>query len=349
MSKSLNDIALNITEDEYRNDGCMHYSTLATYERGGFGSIETLGERKESDSLTFGSAVDALITGGQAEFDTHFIVAEFPKIEPAVISIIKTLFDRYKEQYRSLTDIPNEDIISLTEEVAYQSRWKPETRATVIREKGAEYYNLLKIAEDKTILSTEMYNDVMASVRALKESPATRWYFMDDNPFDDSLERVYQPKFRASFDGVEYSCMMDLVVVDHANKVIYPCDLKTSSHTEYDFFHSFIQWSYYIQAAEYAAILKANIEKDDYFKDFKMMPYRFIVVNKKTLNPLVWEWAYTYCGITVEIPTNGKTLRLRNFREIGKELHQYLEDKAVVPEGIILEGTNDIEAWIKKM
>ena len=49
----------------------------------------------------------------------------------------------------------------------------------------------------------------MDCVDALKGSDATKWYFAPDDPFDDSIERLYQGKFRATFDGLEYSCMAD--------------------------------------------------------------------------------------------------------------------------------------------
>jgi hypothetical protein len=35
------------------------------------------------------------------------------------------------------------------------------------------------------------------------------------------------------------------------------------------------------------------MDNDDYFKDFDLLEYRFIVVNKETLTPLVWEFPLT--------------------------------------------------------
>jgi len=349
MYKSLRNVALPITEEEYRNDGNFHYSTLATYERGGFPALATLGERKESPSLLFGSLVDCLITGTREEFDSLYLVAEYPHLEPANMEIAKVLFELYKNDYPRLAMIPEIDIITVSEQQNYHLNWKPETRAKVIKEKCEEYYSLLKIAENKTVVDAETYQSALNAVTALKEQPATKWYFADDNPFDNSLERVYQAKFKAEFEGITYSCMADLIVVDHTNKIVYPCDLKTSSHTEYEFFQSFMQWSYYIQAAEYAAILKDVLSKDEYFKDFTIMPYRFIVVNKNTLNPLVWEWPHTFDeGDITLTKSNGYPLILRNFKTIGKELKHYLEECPSVPNGISLTEPNNIEEWLIK-
>ena len=220
MHKLLKDIALPITEEEYRNDGNLHYSTLATYERGGFAAIPTLGEKKESPSLLFGSIVDTLLTGSQQEFDEKFFVADVGTLEPANIAITKALFNTYHSTYTRLSDIPAGEVIMMTEQESYHLNWKPETRVKVINEKCAEYYNMMLLAESKTVIDTETYNDALQAVAALKDSDATKWYFAQDNPFDNSIERLYQGKFKATFDGMTYSCMADIIVVDPKTKSI---------------------------------------------------------------------------------------------------------------------------------
>ena len=69
MRKSLKDISWDVTEEVYREDPALSYSTLARYEREGFNNLSKLFNRIETPSLTFGSAVDSIITGGQEEFD----------------------------------------------------------------------------------------------------------------------------------------------------------------------------------------------------------------------------------------------------------------------------------------
>ena len=93
--KSFKDISLDITEEEYRADPALSYSLLAKYERGGFNSIPTLFDKVESPSLTLGSAVDSIITGGTEEFESRFFIADFPEISDTIVSIIKWLFDKY--------------------------------------------------------------------------------------------------------------------------------------------------------------------------------------------------------------------------------------------------------------
>lgn len=346
--KSLRDISWQVSEEGYRADPALSYSTLARYEREGFNNLDKLFDRIETPSLTFGSAVDSIITGGQEEFDERFMIAEFPSIPDSIVKIIKSLYKQYAGTYRSLLNIPDSSIIRETEDQNYQMNWKPETRAKVIREKGTDYYNLLFVAGDRCIIDTQTYQDVVNAVKALKESSSTKLYFADDNPFEPDIERLYQLKFKGEFDGITYRNMADLIIVNHKEKWVKPVDLKTSSHTEWDFYKSFVDWRYDIQARLYWSIIRQNMDKDEYFKDFKLLDYDFIVVNKRTLTPLVWNCPFTQAQGTLRFGNNSQ-IEMRSPFEIGKELNSYLTSRPKVPMGINETGTNNLRDWLNKL
>ena len=181
--KKLSEVALNITEEEYRADPALSYSTLSRFDREGFNKLDSLFDKIETPSLVLGSIVDTIITDGEDEFNNRFIVAEYPSIPDSIIQIIKELFNTYKDTCSNINLISNDAIINVAAKYNYQNNWKPETRAKVIKEKGFEYYNLLFISQDKTLVSQDMYNNALRMVEALRESPATHWYFADNNPF----------------------------------------------------------------------------------------------------------------------------------------------------------------------
>lgn len=347
IKSSFYNISWPVTEAVYRDDKALSYSTLSKYERSGFNELASLFDRIETPSLTFGSAVDSIITGGRQEFDERFIVAEYPPTPPAVISIVTRLFNDFSEKYSDLSSIPDKEVISLATASGYQLNWKPETRAKVIKEKGEQYYKLLYLAKDKTLLDTQMYQDVLNTVEALKTSEATKWYFQEDNPFEN-IERLYQLKFKATLNGVNYRCMADLIVVDHDAKTVQPVDLKTSSKKEWDFFKSFIDWRYDLQARLYWRIIRACMDADPYFKEFKLMPYQFIVANKTTLTPLVWGFPHTEERGTLKVGKNAD-IELRDPCEIGEELSYYLNNMPKVPVGINTAGVNDLATWLNKL
>ena len=348
--KKLSDIALNITEEEYRADPALSYSTLSRFDREGFNKLDSLFDKIETPSLLLGSIVDTIITDGEDEFNNRFIVAEYPSIPDSIIQIIKELFNTYKDTCSNINLISNDAIINIAAQYNYQKNWKPETRAKVIKEKGFEYYNLLFISQDKTLVSQDMYNDALRMVDALRTSEATKWYFADNNPFEPEIERYYQLKFKATLHNVDYRIMADLIICDYKNKELILCDLKTSGHEEYSFASSFLTWNYSYQARLYARVIAENIKKDPYFKDFKLSNYRFIVVNKTTLNPLVWEFPYTFTTGDIRLETkNGYIKILKDPEYIGKELSYYLSTGQKVPIGINEVGTNNIVEWINKL
>jgi hypothetical protein len=346
--KSLKSISWDVPEEIYRIDPALSYSILAKYEREGFNNLDKLFDKLETPSLTFGSAVDSIITGGQEEFKKKFIVAEFSSTPDSIIKIVKSLFSQYGNSYRSLIMIPDDAIIKETEHQSYQMNWRPETRARAIKEKGADYYNLLFIADGKTILDTQTYQDVCNAVRTLKESKSTQFYFAEDNPFEPDIERFYQLKFKGEFNGVKYRNMADLIIVNHKEKWVRPVDLKTSSHAEWDFYKSFVDWRYDIQARLYWAIIRQNMDKDEYFKDFKLLDYDFIVVNRRILTPLVWTCPFTQTTGTLKFGRDNQ-IEMRSPFVIGEELSFYLTSRPKVPVGINEISSNDLGEWLNTL
>ena len=342
--KSLKDISWDVDEPTYRADSALSYSTLARYEREGFNNLNKLFDKVESPSLQFGQAVDTLMTGSEEEFNEHFMVAQLDNPpSDTLVTITKRLFDTWGEGYTDIRDIPDDVIISTIQDIQWNNHWLPKTRAKKIKEDCAAYYKLLYLSEGKTILNTYVYQDVLNTVDKLRTADATRFYFEKDNAFDDSIERLYQLKFKATFNGVEYRCMADLLLVLHDKKLVVPVDLKTSYKPEWDFYKSFLEWRYDIQARLYWRIIRYNMDRNPYFKDFKLADYRFIVANRRTLTPLVWLFEKTQCE--KDIVLKDGTI-LRHPFIIGEELRGYLDNKPVVPNGIELIKPNKIDDWI---
>lgn len=344
IEKSLKSISWLVEEEEYRADPAYSYSTIAKFDREGFDKLDTLFDKVESPSLLFGSCVDTLLTDGQKAFDERFMVADFTAVSDAIRKIVDEAFNLFSTEYNTLSAIPDNKLSALVDTFEFQKNWKLETRVKKVIADGSDYYSLLYVAGTKQIITSELYQDVVNCVDILRNSASTRWYFQKDNPFASDVERLYQLKFKGEYEGIPLRIMADLIIVDHENKVIIPCDLKTSYKEEWNFWKSFIEWRYYIQANLYAEIIRQNIEKDEYFKDFKILDYRFIVICNRTRVPLVWEWPYTKTETDFSINSTVFT----NWRNTVKRLDYYLKSKPSVPEGIKLLDTNNIAHFILK-
>ena len=342
MHKSLKDISWQVTEPEYRDDSVLSYSTLARFEREGFEHLDTLFEKIETPSLLFGSCVDTILTDGDEAFMEQFFIGDLPSMKPSAEPVVKKLFELFHDSYTNINDIPNSAVLPVVKEYNYEARWKDDTRCNSVKQEGFKYYQTMYMAGDKRLVTQDMYNKVFACVRALKDYPQTSKYFMPDDPFSD-VKRFYQLKFKDTLNGIEYRCMPDLIVVDYKHKVVIPCDLKTSSNKEYAFPKSFVHWRYDIQARLYWRLIRKAMDKDEYFKDFTLKDYRFIIVSSSgSPMPLIWEFGETTAKGTVEVAG----IKLRDPEEIGEELHSYLVNPQVVPRDIKVFVPNSIEKWL---
>lgn len=339
IPKELIDISLPITEPEYRQRPELSYSTLSRYESLGFDGLDRLFDKVESSSLLFGSCVDCLTTDGMDAFNELFTVLDV-NVTDGGKDVCKKIMELYPSVL-TFEEMPEECVSYAAKEAGFwkADKWDKIRYREVLKTGNiAMYFNALKNSS-KTIVDSETYNDALKCVQALKTSNATRGYFADNDELSP-VRRYYQLKFAAKFKGVGYRCMMDLAVVDYEDKKIYPIDLKTSSKTEWHFMDSFEQWKYMIQARLYWRILKANLMADEYFKDFTLEDYRFIVVNRRTLVPLVWEFPLTKSEGTL-VDKEGR--EYRDPFEIGKELQGYLNLRPRVPNGIDIDGVNIID------
>lgn len=347
MRKNFKDIFWDISEPEYRKDPALSQSTISSYERNGrFECLDTLFDRVETPSLTFGSAVDTLITDGDAAFAERFFVCDIPKMKPSAEPVVKKVYEVCCNAYTDINDIPDSVLMPVISQAGYMANtnWGTAAKCKSIKTEGQRYYQTMFMAKGKAILPQDTYNKVFACVRALKDSPQTRAYFKDNGPFE-SIERFYQLKFRGAIEGVEYRGMADLLIVDHNKKTVVPCDLKTSHNKEYNFPRSFLEFRYDIQARLYWRLIRQTMDNDDFYKDYTLADFRFIVVNNNdNPAPLVWVFQDTSTQGTLKL---GNKV-LRDPVEIGKELHDYLVRKPVFPKGITLTVPNSIQGWFNE-
>ena len=345
--KSLKEIALQIDEPTYRKMPELSYSILSRFQSVGF-DINKLQEKLSSPSLLFGSAIDALITGSQEEFDKNFMVVDLPNIPESASNCVKIIWNKYKDTYKHLKDIP---IDILNTELQFNGFWPNNRYSAQARINGffknpvEDYYQLNYIAENKSIINTELHTQILQAVNALKTSPATKDYFMEDNPWDNNTERLYQLKFRADLNGIGYKCMMDECIAIHDKKLIIPIDLKTScSCEEKDFYFNFLKYHYSLQSRLYSRILRANLDKDDYFKDFTILNYRFIFCNKDSCSPLVWEFKETHSKGTLYYGRY-KQIGFPDPEDLGRELYLFFSS-GQKPEEPLIADRNSLDSWI---
>lgn len=321
MEKSIKDLSWKVTEPEYRADPAISYSTLSRFEREGWRKLSSLFDKIETPALIFGQAVDSLITDGEDDFNNRFIVCDFPPLSDTLISITKFLHHNFHENHRKLSTIDDSDINRAALAFNYYTNPKYENyRIKSIKDSCDEYYTLLTLADGKTVLSQNDYADVMACVESLRTSGQSKFYFKSDNPWDNSIERNYQLKFRGEYNGIPIRCMADLIIVDHNLGTIQMVDLKTTKDVR-TFEESFFKWRYFYQAQMYAEILRQNIESDPYFKYFEILPYQFIAIDRYLKEPIVFTYKNTFSKVDTYTPEGW----VRHWTKELEDLNWYLQ------------------------
>ena len=158
---------------------------------------------------------------------------------------------------------------------------------------------------------------------------------------EGGIEVLHQPKLLTEYAGIPIKVMLDFVLVDHNAKKIYIKDLKTTGAPEYLFYKSFVKWNYDIQAELYKYAVETVIKTDEAFKDYSVEPFAFIVVNKKFLQPMEWQYEPEKYLVSEQA---AKQVGLSNWRGLLMSLDY--EKALSVPMGMTTNEPNDLMAFI---
>ena len=303
--KNLYDISWQVTEQEYRKDKAISYSTLSTFAREGIKGLKKIsqGFTIDSSSLRHGSLVDTLLTDKE-NFKNLYVVSKFKMPTDQVKSIVDLIWKKSDKKINNLKKISSDLILECSKEIGYGgASWNESTIVKKIIEAGEEYFHLIPLTEKGiTPITNEDYQFAKNCVNALYDNKYTKWLFSNL----PNIKVYYQLKFKINFDdfnGIKplqwkeellskntIRCMFDIIVEDSKNKFLLPIDLKTTSHNEENFDLSIQDWYYDLQATKYSYILRQVCSQDDKYKDYKILPFCFLPINKFNLSPQFYEY-----------------------------------------------------------
>lgn len=279
IQKELNEIAWNVTEDEYRADPALSYSAISTFDREG---VEGLSRKVEGYAIDFGSLVDTMLTEKEKVKDNFIFTAVKQPTD-----VMKLICDDLVELNMPLSEISTDIVHQTARARNYGAEnWKKETVHAKVMEAITPYMELQRKAKGKTVMGIEDKVKAQKWVEAMLEKFPK--YF---NP-GGNMRVYFQLKFKNTVDfnqtkggiksklNVPYRSMFDLIFVDYEKKIIYPKDIKSSGKRERDFIDSFFYWRYLYQAQSYVFMLKCAIKDDPYFKDFTIADFSFLIANR---------------------------------------------------------------------
>ncbi len=285
-----------------------------------------LGRKKKdskSTALIIGDIADFYLldcNGDETEFtnrfEEKFALYEGPKGSGQVFVLVDKLFEITQNS------LDEDDNITLTFTERFNSavqavqsgstpKYKGKTTEKILEdflENGKAYFDTLLENIGKTVVESSLLDKSLLVAKNLQEDPFTA------EVFQHSEDIEYFPKFPIEWDykGIKMKSELDILKIDHINKIIYPMDLKTTYDNE-GFDYNYIKNGYYLQAAFYHMAVN-HWSKENDMEDYEIAPMEFIVGDTSANNrrPL----RYKMSDIDLDKALYGFTLKGNYYRGI---------------------------------
>jgi hypothetical protein len=307
-----------------------------------------LGKRrkdKKSVALIIGDLVDFFLLACRGDedtfhnrFDEKFALYSGNKGTGQVFILADTLFelterDRDEETGKVKSSFENRFTEAVVR-VQADGKYKGKTEDKILddfEKNGMEYFEMLLNNLGKTVVDSSLVDKALIVAHKLKNDEFTKDIFDFDSVSDSVEILTHFPivwKYRIdSKRVVECKSELDMVVIDHEKKIIYPRDLKTTYDNE-SFDYNYIKNSYYLQNAFYYKAVAAWA-KDNNMADYKIMPLDFVVGDTSSNNrrPLVYKTSM----IDVENGLKGFILRGNRYRGVEELIDEiaWCEEKEI--------------------
>lgn len=249
-----------------------------------------------TDAMEFGSIVDTLLTRGKDFTNVYYIPSLKIKTTPSENVFVDYVVEHKQNPY----GLSDEELLNILDQCKTYAMYTKNTDARI--EKAKRLFPLIVERlqnANKKVITPEQFKEATDCINAIKTSDITKCLFEDPNKLLFQVELVDR--------NLNVHCLFDMIYVDFENKTIHPIDLKCVSYPERDFLsNSFYKFKYYRQAELYMYILRQNIDHYD-AEEWKIAPFKFLVVCRNTLSPMLYEFPIKY---------NDKKLVISENREV---------------------------------
>lgn len=351
--------------DKYFTSPALSQSNLKELGYGLDKYLATIRKREEADDsvknhFLFGGAVDCILTGEDHVFNEIYYTSNLlKKPSDAEVAIIDTVFNMVTAVITSnVREIDNLEVYrGFLDTAVKQHDWykgEPgEKRMVGLIERGSEYFEDLKKAFGKKILTTTQKQMIDSVVHSFRTNPRTSKYFDRESLKDDvSVDIYYQLPIYFELKGIKCKALLDFLLVFKQNGIItsiQPFDIKTKQGYTIDFSSSAKSYRYDFQSAWYSdALLNPTAIFPEGFPklvDVELKPFTFIVESStEPGKPLVFKTNESFIDAGrngVVNPVTGK-IAVKGYHALLDEYNYYVktewkEEKIVTDNNGVLE------------
>jgi hypothetical protein len=243
-------------------------------------------DRASTRSMDVGNIVDALLTCPEAMDDYYtdgiHCSDAIKEIIDMAITTVKNINQGWfgEDNPTAVTaialdiDTCKDYIVQAARTKEYQKNWKDDTLFNNIKTNASRYFELRALHPHKIIIAPDLYRTANNCVQRIKADEITggilKGFFGTAAMGSQSQMRVEkQLALFGRYSQTEIKGLLDLVLFDDRNRVIYPFDIKTVKANA-QFISNYYNYGYGYQGAYYSELLKQN------YPDYKVSDFRFI-------------------------------------------------------------------------
>lgn len=230
-------------------------------------------DEKVIEAFLIGGAVDCILTAEPETFSKLYYVSNVEeKPSDVEIDMINFVFESAVadgiENVKEFQDY-NKEILEAIKHYDWYKNKPGEKRIQGLKDKAVEYFEDLKRAHGKKILSKNQKLTVDAVVKSLRENPRTAKYFdTDSNSKSVVMDFVFQRVIYFETQGVQCKAMLDIMIIFRdsdtgAIKKILIVDVKTMSGSTLHFLSNIRRFRYDIQMAFYKLAVEVHFNNSD--------------------------------------------------------------------------------------
>lgn len=303
-----------LLSNEENIDLILSYSRVSDFDRNGpIALIEKTD--KDSQALKMGSVIDDLLFSAD-EFGDKYHVSDYN--EPT--ATLGVLCNIIVKNYTEVPDI--EEVFNIIER---NSLWKATTKRELLQKNfdHDEFWGYLKDKFEcgtKIVVTSEEKSKADDVVDILLNHPFSKHIFTTE------LEHHYQYKFLVDIGKFKFRGILDIVSIDHKNKIVYFKDLKTGGAPSSEFTSSYIKWRYYLQEAVYSQAFDV-ICKELGLEGYTQAPFEFVYIGLKEKIPVTFKISQTWHDLALTGFKTNAGYKYKGLYELIDEIYFHWKNK----------------------